>query len=242
MSFRHALSLLFILPLAAWGGALRVAPTRLDLSGQRPIATLSVQNAGAEPTLVQLDLFRWSQVDGEDVLEPTDDLVAAPRVISLAPGEERTVRVGALAPNRTAVEATYRVFVRELAPSFAAESQVRFTVRIGVPLFAAPTASAAAPPITWRIVPGADDCPHLRLDNPAARHVHVLGAELITSDGAIWSVAHPDYVLPHSQRTLQPALCGAVSTPAAQLRVTTEAGVLDLDAPAIKAKPAAGYD
>jgi fimbrial chaperone protein len=189
-----------------------------------------VRNAGSETTLVQLDLFRWSQVDGDDVLDPTEELVAAPRVLSLEPGEERTVRVGALAPNRTAIEATYRVFVRELAPSAGDESQIRFTVRIGVPLFAAPTGSATTPSITWRIVAGPDKCQRVRLDNPAASHVHILNAELVSADGAIWSVAHPDYVLPHSQRLLQPTLCTAVSESAA-LRITTDSGVLNLNAP-----------
>ena len=127
------------LPVLAGAGSLRVGPTRLDLSAQRPVAVLEVQNSGPAPTLVQVDLLDWSQDGRGDVLTPTRDLVATPLVLNLASGESRVIRVGLRTANRSDAERSYRLFVREVPAAFSDGANLKFAVRIGVPIFAAPS-------------------------------------------------------------------------------------------------------
>jgi fimbrial chaperone protein len=73
------------------------------------------------------------------LLSATEDVVVFPPLVTLAPGEQRNLRIGA-ATAFGPVEKTYRVFLQELAPPEKPEgpSQVRVLSRIGLPVFLVP--------------------------------------------------------------------------------------------------------
>jgi P pilus assembly chaperone PapD len=251
MSLRNAAVLCCLLPLCAVAGSLRVGPTRLELSARHPVAVLEVQNTGDQPSFVQLDAFLWTQAGTVDLLESTTQLITTPLVVNLAPGATRLVRVGLREPagptgqpNRTTLERSYRVFVREVPPAARAESGLRFAVRIGVPVFALPgeshrTAAGGGrtlDELTWRWLPGGPmgqpdlhGCASVQLFNPSARHDRVLAAEIRNASGEVlWRASEPVYVLAESKRSLQPALCAPSLKEATTLRLTTESHTFDL--------------
>jgi fimbrial chaperone protein len=221
-------------PLAAMAGALRVGPTRLDLSVRHPVAVLEVQNTGSESTLAQLDAFAWTQAGIGDLLDATSDLITTPLVINLAAGETRLVRIGLREPNRAATERSYRVFVREVPPAVIPEGGLRFAVRIGVPVFAAPADAhtgngGASDELTWRWLPDLHGCASVQVSNPSARHGRVLSAEMLGSSGEVlWRADEPVYVLAGSKRAVPPALCAPSLKEAATLRLVTESHTLNL--------------
>jgi fimbrial chaperone protein len=223
-----------LFPVAAIAGSLRVGPTRIELSPQRPVAVLEVQNTGDFQTLAQLDTFLWTQDGRTDSLEPTTELIATPLVIALAPGETRSVRVGLRDTNHANVERSYRLFVREVTPTFAAQTGLQFALRIGVPVFAAPAnappgAVVAPPGLGWRWVPDLQGCSTLQLSNSSARHDRVIRAELIDTSGEVlWESAEPEYVLAAAQRTLLHPVCPADMRRAGVLRLITEARTMTL--------------
>lgn len=223
-----------VLPLTALGGSLRVGPTRIDLSGKHPVAALEVQNTADAPTLAQLDVFAWTQEGGGDSLSPTTDLIATPLVINLAPGETRIVRVGLREPNRTAVERSYRLFVREVAPTFVPGTGLQFALRIGVPVFAVPLearpgAVSAAGELSWRWLADINGCATLQLTNPAAQHDRILAAQMLSHGGEVlWRATEPVYVLAGSSRVLPPALCAPSLKEAVTLRLETASGTVTL--------------
>jgi fimbrial chaperone protein len=225
---------LALLPLTALGGSLRVGPTRIDLSVRRPVAALEVQNSSDTPTLAQIDLLAWTQEGAGDVLVPTTDLIATPVVINLAPGETRVVRVGLREPNRTTSERSYRLFVREVAPTFVPGTGLQFALRIGVPVFALPVdarpgAVSAPGELSWRWVPDLQGCDSVQLTNPSARHDHVIAAEMLSRVGEVlWRSNEHAYVLAGSKRSLTPALCPPSIKEAATLRLEMESGILNL--------------
>jgi fimbrial chaperone protein len=225
---------LVLLPLTALGGALRVGPTRIDLSTRRPVVALEVQNAADGPTLAQIDVFTWTQEGAGDVLVPTTDVITTPLVISLAAGETRIVRVGLREPNRTAVERSYRLFVREVAPTAAPGTGLRFALRIGVPVFALPAdarsgAVGAPGELSWRWMPDINSCATIQLSNPSAHHDRVLAAEMLSRGGEVlWESAEPTYVLARSKRSLSPALCPPNIKEAVTLQLQMESGTLSL--------------
>jgi P pilus assembly chaperone PapD len=154
-------------------------------------------------------------------------------VVSLAPGETRLVRIGLRAPNRAAVERSYRVFVREIPA--VTEGGLRFAVRIGVPVFALPadlhsgTVARTPHELTWRWLPDLHGCASVQVFNPSARHDRVLAAEILSVSGEVlWRSSEPMYVLAGSKRMLPPALCAPSLQEASTLRLATESDTLDL--------------
>ena len=127
-----------------------VNPIQIFLSGQTQSAILTIQNTSTEPLRFQLNAFGWAQdAAGQMQLTPTSEVIFFPRLLTLAPNEQRIVRVGASGPPGP-VERTYRIFVEELPPSTqqaAPPGQVRVLARMGIPIFVEARAGArrAAP-------------------------------------------------------------------------------------------------
>jgi fimbrial chaperone protein len=86
------------------------------------------------------------------LLAPTRDLVFFPRLLVLAPGAQRVIRVG-LATSVGPVEKSYRIFIEELPPveteqAAPADGGVRVRVRVGIPVFVQPAGGRAEPRLT----------------------------------------------------------------------------------------------
>lgn len=127
-----------ILPRPARAADFTVNPIQIFLSGQTQSAILTIQNTSTEPLRFQLNAFAWAQDSGgQMLLTPTSEIIFFPRLLSLAAGEQRIVRVGTSAPPGP-IERTYRIFVEELPPqaqSAASAGQVRVLARMGIPIF-----------------------------------------------------------------------------------------------------------
>ena len=123
-----------------------VNPTQIFLSGRTTTALLTLRNDSDEPLRFQLSAFAWEQKpDGEMVLNATQDVVFFPAMLTLAPKEERRVRIGSVLP-ASAQERTYRIFVEELPPAQAqtAGAAVRVLTKMGIPIFVRPEKQVAA--------------------------------------------------------------------------------------------------
>jgi fimbrial chaperone protein len=124
----------------AQGGTFQVNPIRITLSPQSTSALLSIQNDGAETARFQIGVFEWDQaVDGEMVLNPTEDLIFYPKLIAIDPGDQRNIRVGT---KQAAVvtEKSYRIFVEELPPADNVQQKgIRLLTKMGIPVFIQPT-------------------------------------------------------------------------------------------------------
>ena len=123
---------------AAWAADFTVNPIQIFLSAQTQSAILTVQNTSTEPLRFQLTAFAWAQDSaGQMLLTPTTEVIFFPRLLTLAPNEQRIVRVGtSVKPGP--VERTFRIFVEELPPSTAQSAppgQVRVLARMGIPIF-----------------------------------------------------------------------------------------------------------
>jgi fimbrial chaperone protein len=124
-----------------------VNPIKITLSDQERSTLLTVQNQSSEPLRFQVSVNGWAQSpSGEMQLSETKDIVVFPSILTLAPGEQRKLRVGAAVATPPS-EKSYRIFVEELPPlqsmKKATTSQVRVLTKMGVPVFVAPTGAAA---------------------------------------------------------------------------------------------------
>ena len=122
-----------------------VNPTRVYLSARTTSALMTLKNESPSPLRMQLRARRWDQSrTGEMQLAPTEDLIVFPSLLTLAPGEERKVRVATSLPFGQ-VEKSYRLYVEEL-PAVAEDKEgasVRILTRMGIPVFLQPARPSA---------------------------------------------------------------------------------------------------
>lgn len=101
--------------LRASAEGLTVYPTSLVLDEARRVGVLTLVNRGGEEAIYELAGYRWTEADGADHLIPDKAFIVTPPVVTLAPGEQRVVRIGVLPGGAPlAVEQAYRVRVSEL--------------------------------------------------------------------------------------------------------------------------------
>lgn len=132
-------------PLAA-AATYTVNPTRVYLNAGATSALMTLKNESPTTLRMQLRAQRWDQTRaGEMQLAPTEDLIVFPSLLTLAPGEERKVRVASSVPFG-AVEKTYRLYVEELPAGAGDDSgspSVRILTRMGIPVFLQPSRPTA---------------------------------------------------------------------------------------------------
>lgn len=117
---------------------------------------MALRNVGKEPVRLEVQATRWTQSpDGQLETAATDELVVFPPLLTLAPGEERNLRVGTTA-RPGAAERSYRVFLQELPPPEkpGERQQVRVLSRLGLPVFLAPERRTSRAELTGLQVEG----------------------------------------------------------------------------------------
>jgi len=122
----------------SWAAAasISVSPTLIDKAASGNTAAVTLQTPGGEPVRVQVRIFRWTQADGKDRLEPTRDVVASPPMLKIAPGTDYTVRVVRLLKRPAAGEESYRLLIDQLPePRDRRANQVNLVIRQSIPVF-----------------------------------------------------------------------------------------------------------
>jgi fimbrial chaperone protein len=161
----------------AQGAALRVAPTSLALIAPDSAATLNLRNEDTSPVDVQIRVYRWSQADGIERLEPTTDVAASPPITTLAPKSDYIVRIVRVAKTAVVGEESYRLLVDELPdPSQRLPGTVNFVLRYSIPVFfTSPDSSPAN--VSWVLRPR-DNVMVLTARNAGVRHLRIVDLQL----------------------------------------------------------------
>ncbi|HKY91750.1 MAG TPA: molecular chaperone [Nevskiaceae bacterium] len=207
-------------------GGFTVSPVRLDLAPGARATSITLLNDGDLPKTVQVEAFRWTQVDGEDRYEPVTDLVVNPPVFKLSPKGRQVIRAGFRggAPSG-AQEIAYRLYFQELADDTSAfEGGLRMLLRIGVPLFVAPASTAPAT-TAWRVIGAGTPDAQLEVANHGNTHLRLSSLAVLDRDGRTFDLPGFAYVLPgQTRRWTLPR------DPAPPLRVVAQSDLGALDA------------
>ncbi len=159
-SFVRALVLMPLLAVgtaaAAHAAGLQVSPLALEFTGASQAEAVWLTNSGDAPIRVQVRVMRWTQADGVETLDLTQDLRPSPAIVEIAPGRQQLVRiVRPAAVEATRDEVAYRLFVDELPGAQSAPSQgLQFLLRYSIPVFLLPAELApgeAQPRLTARL-------------------------------------------------------------------------------------------
>lgn len=205
-------------PTVALAGEFSVNPIRVDLAAAIRSSVIAVKNEDKQKLSFQIQAMEWTQdADGKDVYTDTTDLVFFPRILTVEPGEEGLIRVGAKVATLPA-EKTYRLFIEELPgvtklPDGSA-AQINVLIRFGAPVFVAPVKPIDSLDIERFTV--AKGLVTITARNAGNRHQMVQGLNLKGTDAAgkdMYALTLGDrYLLAGTVKTYTATLAAAVCT------------------------------
>lgn len=172
------------------------------LSGDKA-TELWLENRGATTTLMQVRVFSWQQLDGQEQYQTQQRVVASPPLVRIEPGQKQLVRLIGQVQPPPGTELAYRVLLDEIpTPQKPGENQagLNFQMRYSVPLFTygeGLSADTARPDLSWRIV-NQDGKSALRITNNGSGHARLSNVSL---GGRTLSNSLFGYVLARSSNT-----------------------------------------
>jgi len=129
-------AVLLAMPISLRAATLQIEPVLIDVAAPGSASTVSLRNDGTTPINAQIRVFRWSQVNGKENLEPTDDVVASPPAVTLAPNSSYIARIVRVTKRPINGEESYRVLIDQLpVPHTKRTSAVNLLVRYSIPVF-----------------------------------------------------------------------------------------------------------
>jgi fimbrial chaperone protein len=210
-------------PRAASASNFTVTPTEVNLSASATSALVSLRNGSKLPLRFEITLFAWSEDErGKMELKPSTDVTFFPKLIELAAGATRNVRIGINAGAARDVEQTYRIFVEELPDQSAPKSNaVAIRTKIGIPVFVRPTKPARSAVIDSVSVAGGKVLTrvrntgnlHLSVETISVKGTSGSAAQTFAKEGPGW------YVLPGATRIFE------VPMTATECKSTTQVAV-----------------
>jgi fimbrial chaperone protein len=196
---RAFLTALFASPCAMpQAASLQVAPVLIEVPAPGATATMKLRNEGTKPLDAQIRIFQWTQVDGADVLTPTNDVVASPPVASLRPNTDYTVRIVRTKKEPAAKEEAYRLLVDELPEAAGGQAaSVNIALRYSIPVFF--TVAGAPPKLSWELQQHANK-PVIVASNAGDRRVRLAKLKITDGKGGVANFGDglAGYVLGHS--------------------------------------------
>jgi fimbrial chaperone protein len=224
----------------AQAGAFQIDPVRVELAPDQLSAALILRNDDKETSIIRIEARAWTQKNGEDVFEPTKQILVTPPIATIAAGAEQVVRVALRRPLDPEQELTYRIFLQEVPPPpQPGFNGLQVALRISIPVFAV-SGSSAIPKPSWKIRYQAQEHAFLiRATNEGNAHLQVQDFKLIKPGTntvlALQSIS--SYLLGGQSRewTIKLDTSVRISDTRLRLTATTDAGNLDqeleIDAP-----------
>lgn len=175
---------------AAFASGLQVSPVSLTLKATQQADGLWLSNTGDDVVHAQVRVYRWTQGNDADKLEPTRDLLASPPMIELKAGDKQLIRAIRLgAPPTGNAEQAYRLIVDELPIEKPGQKGLQYVLRYSMPVFVEPAgATAIAPQLTWALQREGDKT-LLVVTNSGGAHAQIADVTYTDATGKRFEVA-----------------------------------------------------
>jgi len=159
--------------------SLQISPVTVDMPANANAVGITLSNPGDQPLYGQVRVFRWGQDDRDDMLDPTQDVVASPPLIQVAPHSDQLVRLVRQSHGAVTAEQSFRVLIDEIPrPEAGAASGVTIRLRYSVPVFIHPDGPIGAPDLSWGLVRDGQGWV-LRVTNAGHRHGQIGAVKLL---------------------------------------------------------------
>ena len=204
---------LLLSPFAATRSNFTVTPTEVNLSASATSALVALSNRAKVPLRFEVTVFSWSEDErGKMTLNPSSDVTFFPKLVELAGGASRNIRIGISAGLARDVEQSFRLFIEELPDQSAPKSNaVALRTRVGIPVFVRP-----AKPVRSATVDGVSvengkvltrvrntGNLHINVDTISVRGAGGSATPTFTKEGPGW------YVLPGATRIFEVPMTAA---------------------------------
>lgn len=165
-------SLLSLLVTAtAQAASLSISPILVTLDEKKHSAALTLKNESNEPKVIQTELLRWTQEDGENIYTPSRDILTNPPIAKLQPGQTQVIRIGLNRKADKAQELAYRLYISEVPPPpKEGFTGLRIALRLGLAVFVSPKANPIDK-LEWKAARDPDGTLQLTLLNRGNRHM-----------------------------------------------------------------------
>ena len=134
--FALSLAIVLIGCTTAVAGSLQIEPVLVHVTAPGAASIINLRNEGTTPINTQIRVFRWSLIDGQEKLEPTEDVVASPPLVTMTPKSQYITRIVRVSKRPVTGEESYRLLVDQL-PDLAQQKNgaVNLMVRYSIPVF-----------------------------------------------------------------------------------------------------------
>lgn len=208
--------------LVAHAGNFTVSSVNVSMPSRQPTYALTITNESAdEPLSMQLDAFLWSQKDGQEVYEPSKDILISPRVFIIAPAGSQIVRIALRNRQDFPVEQTYRLFVKEIpSDKPLEEGGVRVALQMNIPVHIVPS-KVERKPLEFKYIKQQDGSFALTAFNPGNVYVKAVEVKVIdaATGQALESAPQVIQVLSGATKVFPLTAAGASSPPAKSLKI-----------------------
>jgi fimbrial chaperone protein len=220
----------------ASAASLRISPIGVDMPSTDRAAAITLANIDSDPVNLQVRIFKWSQIGGEDKLEPTDDLIVSPPFVTVPAGASYTIRIARPATAPVGGERSYRLLIDELPKPVDPRTVVQgvqMVLRTSMPVFIADKAAVAD--LSWKVWRDAAGM-HARVINNGQRHAKIAGLTVTPQGGApvSFGAGLNGYVLPGATRQFDIAASAGVTLPelaaGATVTISAKNDALDIKA------------
>ncbi len=158
----------------AQAASLSVTPINVTLDEKKHSAALTLKNESDETKVIQTELLRWTQENGENIYTPSRDILVNPPIAKLQPGQTQVIRIGLNRKADKAQEQAYRLYVSEVPPPpKEGFTGLRIALRFGLAVFVSPKAKLVEK-LEWKATRGTDGTLQLTLLNSGNRHMRLI--------------------------------------------------------------------
>lgn len=175
--------------LPAWAANLQISPVMINLRPGQGATGINLQNLGEVPVYGQVRVYQWEQKDGDDVLTPTQDVVASPPIIQIAAKSSQVIRLVRRSEQLPGAELYYRILIDEIPKDDnGPASGVDIRLRYSVPMFVLPADERGVPALAWAVTKK-DGHWLLRVRNSGAQRAQIGALELSNAAGQQFVIA-----------------------------------------------------
>lgn len=117
---------------------LQISPVKIFFKQDQKMAAFTIKNLKPNKIILQSEIKQWRQKDGENIFKDQQDLIVAPTIISIQPGESQIFRIALKKPLIEKKELSYRIFLHEVISQQQRKAGLNFVLQISLPIFISP--------------------------------------------------------------------------------------------------------
>lgn len=170
--------LAFGITVSAQAASLSISPVLVTLDENSHSAALTLKNESNETRVIQTELLRWTQENGENIHTTSRDILANPPIATLRPGQTQIIRIGLNRKVDKTQELAYRLYVSEVPPPpKEGFTGLRIALRLGIAVFVSPKAKLVDK-LEWTAARNPEGALQLTLLNSGNHHMRLTSLKL----------------------------------------------------------------